>query len=370
MHIRAHIHTYMHVSAHTCMYMHMRTYSTLIYMYTNIHACHISSGCQGSTKSDVKKCGNCTSWCCPGEVLEGTCDGSQYEDVVKCTTCTLGTYVPSRNATACVACAGGFYSDSGAASACSACEAGTYSEPGSTTCTSCSEWQCEQGDWRSVCTGSRSGTCEQLPTWTQLEVAGATLPQLSKHSMAALPNGMAYIFGGQTTAVGNSRTDVLYRVELGSTSVPIVTLMKPAAGTAAPPARDSHAMACIGYDVFVSGGLSGSSAAGTYMDDFWVLKQPGNWSRSALANLPMRMAGHKMTETPDGILWLFGGQGSSGQALGKLYYINPKNLERTWAEYTVATLPARANSTILAPQPRWDFGLVSQKYRIFVSCVP
>jgi hypothetical protein len=343
---------------------------------TPCHACpsgqYISSDCGGSTKTDTRKCSNCTTSCDAGEVLVGSCDGSQYEDVVQCTACPLTTYSPGRNATACLDCPEGFYSDVSGASACKHCPAGTYSEPGSTACMQCSGWPCEDGYWRSVCTGRSSGTCAPMPTWTQLSVAGTSLPPLTKHGMTALPNGAAYIFGGRV-APRNTRTDAMYRVEFGTSSVPSVALVTPAAGTVAPSARDSHAMTSMGYDIIVAGGLAGSASAGTYMDDLWVLPQPaGNWSRRVLANLPVRMAGHKMAGTPDGLLWLFGGQGASGQALGKLYFINMRNTTRTWLEYTVQArglMSAGANATSPAPQPRWDFGMVSQGYCIFVSCL-
>jgi hypothetical protein len=343
---------------------------------TACHACrngqYISTGCDGSTSSDVKKCSNCTTACSPGEILQGNCDGSEYQDAVVCTACPLGTYSHARNATACLDCAEGYFSDVRGASSCSACMAGTYSEPGSTACLQCSEWQCGEGDWRSVCTGRRRGNCLPMPTWTQLPLAGNSLPPLSKHSMTVLPNGVGYVFGGQIEP-GRTRSNSLYRIEMGSTSVPIAKFIQPTAGTTAPVARDSHAMASIDDGIFVSGGLAGSSTAGgTYMNDFWVLLPPGNWSLRALASLPERMAGHKMVGTPDGLLWLFGGKDASGQAIGKLYYINMRNLTRTWIQYTVpvrANLATGANTTVAAPTPRWDFGMVSQGYRIYVSAL-
>jgi hypothetical protein len=319
---------------------------------------YISLACDGKAGKDISQCSNCTSVCNFGEVLEGaSCDGTQKLDTVHCKICLPGTYAPSRNSTACLDCPEGFYSDSNGASACNACGTGTYSARASTACTACSDWPCQDGEWRTVCTGSQNGTCSASPAWTRLYPVGSQLLKIMNHGTALLPDGSMYIFGGEV-ASGNARTDALHLVALANTSVPSVTsIMKPHyGGASAPSARSCHAMASFEYEVYVSGGfVTGSSP----VDDFWVLTRPGNWSQRISANLPRRMARHKMTSTPSGLLWLFGGQGSQGQALGKLYSMSVKSSTQAWKEH--------ASNATKVPQPRRDFGMVSLGHRIFVS---
>jgi hypothetical protein len=368
-------------------------------------------------------------------MLVGACDGTTTEDSMSCVPCDPGTYSVGGSSTACLECPAGFYSDLHPGQ-CLPCPAGTYSAPGSAECTPCTEWQCSPGEYRSVCTGSEPGICGVVPRWTKLSISpvypaaesyvpavsagfvvsaigygrsdasslGVTyasndeIPKLSYHAAAAISRGIVFIFGGRLypkdPAAAYQRSNRLYGLHTAYASVPAWWKVTADEG---PPPREMHAMAAVGSSVYVCGGLGGASLAGKLLSDLWVYVHVprqtgavgvssgdiifgGSWSLRARAALPDKLAQHRMVSTPDGKLWVFGGQTTGDRVLDKLMSLDAGSSDAaSWTAYTWAraSSPQTASeagsssgaASVFAPAARREFGMAAVGYTVCVSVV-
>jgi hypothetical protein len=221
------------------------------------------------------------------------------------------------------------------------------------------------------------------------------IPKLSHHTAIATSDGLVFVFGGRLAGNDNTviqRSNRLYAMHLDYASVPVWWRIN---GSAVPPARDMHAMAIVGNLLYISGGLGGSSVSGAPLGDVWVCKRLrnanvndnspnsdgitflGNWSLLTSAALPKKMSHHKMVGTPDGKLWIFGGESATEGVLDMFMSLDTNNDTYAWKVHmwsadnvTYRSIgPGKYSNTtsVLMPPPRRDHGMVALGYLVYVS---
>lgn len=128
-------------------------------------------------------------------------------------------------------------------------------------------------------------------------------PQMSGHSISLVGTFM-FLFGGRTNANPISVNPDLFRYDIESLEWKIIIPVN-----TPPPSRYKHAMATVGNNLFIYGGLTGTNEV---TDDLWLYSVDGNtWTyvefRNTDAQQPSPRYDHIM-ETNGTHLFVFGGR--------------------------------------------------------------
>ena len=161
--------------------------------------------------------------------------------------------------------------------------------------------------------------------WASLSSDGATPSGRYRHSMTALADGTAVLFGGNDA--GNRLNDV-YTLTVSGTSATWASLNSDGA---TPSARYYHSMTALADGTAVLfGGYDGDS-----LNDVYTLTVSGTsatWaSLSSDGDTPSGRYGHSMTALADGSAVLFGGWGLDGYRLNDVYTLTVSGTSATWA---------------------------------------
>jgi hypothetical protein len=220
------------------------------------------------------------------------------------------------------------------------------------------------------------------------------VPKVSHHAGAATSSGIVFIFGGRSAPNGQW-SNHLYAIHVGYASVPAWWQITTGKEKVVPPAREMHAMAAVGNSLYVCGGKGGSSLSGTLLGDLWVYVHVpqrsdntngdinsdeivfvGNWSNWAGAALPSKVSKHKMVSTPDGKLWVFGGETTAERVVDRLMSLDTTNKSASWRVCTWDSSHATNRSGdgnsgnalgVQVPSPRGDHGMAAVGYLVYVS---
>jgi hypothetical protein len=149
-----------------------------------------------------------------------------------------------------------------------------------------------------------------------------------------------------------------------------------------------HAMAAVGNYLYICGGLGGTLLSGSLLRDMWVYDVYGNvsehstdsisneiafagrWAIRKSAELPVRISQHTMVSTPDGKLWVFGGQTTGEQVLDRFMSLDATNSSAMWKQYSW-NASNTTNSTlrvVAMPAARRFHGMTAVRQQMYVSC--
>ena len=160
--------------------------------------------------------------------------------------------------------------------------------------------------------------------WASLSSAGATPSGRSGHSMTALADGTPVLFGGVS---GSARYNDVYTLTVSGTSATWVWL---SSYGSTPSARYAHSMTALADGTAVLFG--GWSAVGR-LNDVYTLTVSGTsatWvSLSSCGSTPSARYHHSMTTLADGTLVLFGGY--DGASSDDVFTLTVSGTSATWA---------------------------------------
>jgi len=142
-------------------------------------------------------------------------------------------------------------------------------------------------------------------TWSN--AASMNRARATHHTSAAyLPNGNLLLTGGATSGPDLTQASAIDGAEFYNAAANTWTALPNI-----PQARVAHSATLLGSRVVVAGGTQGTLTAPTPIDSVVALDTTTlTWS--ALPNLLSPRGGHAAAVTADGLLCLFGGQGSAG----------------------------------------------------------
>ena len=179
--------------------------------------------------------------------------------------------------------------------------------------------------------------------WTSLISDGATPSGRYEHTMTALADGTAVLFGGWD---GGACLNDVYTLTVSGTSATWASL---SSDGATPSARSRHSMSALADGTAV---LFGGWDGGALLNDVYTLTVSGTsatWaSLSSDGATPSGRFSHSMTALADGTVVLFGGY--DGARLNDVYTLTVSGTSATWASLSSdgATPSARSQHTMTA----------------------
>ena len=182
-------------------------------------------------------------------------------------------------------------------------------------------------------------------TWALLSSGGDTPSARYYHSMTALADGTAVLFGGYGSGVG--RLNDVYTLTVSGTSATWASL---SSDGATPSARYSHSMTALADGTLVLFG--GYDVGYVYLNDVYTLTVSGTSATWALlssgGDTPSARYYHSMTALADGTAVLFGG--FNGGYLNDVYTLTVSGTDATWASLSSdgATPSARHSHSMTA----------------------